>query len=139
MYGPGLRKQVVYETIQKFSRNTDEVIVLGTGDEQRDFIYIDDFLDLMLLACQQSFAPGHFKIINAASGTATKVNELVSMIARLTESPSQIKYTGQRRSGDPKTWAVDISKSRELGFEAKWDLEKGVASVLEWTRAKVTT
>jgi UDP-glucose 4-epimerase len=123
IYGPELRKQVVFDTIQKLKKNSKQLTVHGTGAEVRDFLYIDDFIDLLLIPAAESLAPGACNIVNAASGKSVSITSLIGSIVDAMELSPEVNYTGIASSGVPK---------RSLGFKPKWDLKSGIERVVNW-------
>ena len=132
VYGPGLHKQVIYDTMCKLRKNGRQIEVFGTGTEQRDFIYIDDLVSLFMLGCSQDIRPGECQIINAASGHSTEIRELIELIANSMNVSPTVAYTGLKRKGDPDSWVVDITKATDLGFTPRCKLAEGVEAVRSW-------
>lgn len=132
IYGPELRKQVVFDTIQKLKKNPKQLTVHGTGAEVRDFLYIEDFIDLLLIPTSESVAPGSCSIINAASGKSVTIAALTGLIIEAMKLSPEVTYTGVTSSGVPKRWEVDISRAQSLGFIPGWDLKNGIKNVVDW-------
>jgi UDP-glucose 4-epimerase len=132
VYGPGLKRQVIYDTIQKILANPRQLEVIGTGEEQRDFLYVADLVELLLLGAQCIVGPGESHTFNAASGASVTIKELVELIAAAMGEAPRISFTGNVRLGDPKKWSVSVEKILNLGFVPKWDLERGIADVLSY-------
>jgi UDP-glucose 4-epimerase len=129
IYGPGL---CIYDTISKLARDDKQLLVPGTGFEQRDFLHVKDLVQLFVLGCNQDVKPGECHIINAATGHSTGIYELIDLIVASMNMTPEIKYTGMRRPGDPERWVVDVSKAKQLGFCPTWTIENGIADVLKW-------
>lgn len=128
-YGVGLKKQVIWEAINKFSL-TQRIDLFGTGDETRDFVYIDDIVQLIEIICENN---DNIRLYNAASGKETKIREVAEKIALIYGvDKSVINFSGEIKEGDPTNWRADISRIRNLGFKPKVGLESGLRKVIEW-------
>jgi len=130
VYGPGQRKQVVFDLMTKLHENSKEITVFGTGRETRDFIYIDDVINAILSVLIRSGLKG--EVYNAATGNGTTLKQLVTILADLLGARSQIVYTGDVRPGDPLVWLADISRIKALGFNPETRLEDGLKKVCDW-------
>lgn len=128
-YGPGLKKQLLWDLSQKIKEN--EIIELfGTGNETRDFIYIEDLICLIECIIERSSFEG--EIINAANGIQTKVSEIASLMKNSLGSNKSITFKGTNRKGDPLNWEGDITKSKNLGYAQKTSIEDGINSYVAW-------
>jgi GDP-L-fucose synthase len=118
--------------IRKVVERQNPVEVWGTGDDIRDLIYIDDFLDGVLLAFEKS---GDYLAINLASGQGYSVKQILKTImevdgyesAEVRFDPSKPSTIGIR--------LVDIGLAQEmLGFQPKVSLKEGLGRTVKWYR-----
>lgn len=133
-YGPGLRKQVIWDTCHKCLNKPDGSLTLfGTGDESRDFIHITD----ILCACESiaSKAPMQGEVYNVASGEAVTIRTLAEALLRQLEFRGALAFDGQVPPGTPLKWQADILRIRNLGFQPSVPLVKGLAETAEWCRS----
>ena len=99
--------------------------ITGTGDETRDFIYVDDVVQANLLAAESPDAPG--KVFNIALGRSVSLNRLLATLADLIGTGVQPIYH-PARVGDVRHSAADISAAAgALGFEILVPFELGLA------------
>lgn len=101
-YGPGDRfdpevAHVIPATIIKCHRDHD-LVVWGDGKPTRDFLYVEDVAEGILLAAEKLQAPDY---INIASGKEISIGDLVKMIARLSDFKGQISFDLSKGGGDP--------------------------------------
>lgn len=102
----------------------------GDGEQSRDFIYVDDVVQLNLLAARSPQAPG--KVYNGGTGQRHSLNKTWSLMQKLAGADLPAKY-GPPRAGDVRHSQADISAARnDLGFEPKIDFEEGLRRTLEW-------
>lgn len=130
VYGPRQRKQVVYDLLRKLRANPKRLEILGDGTQVRDFTYVLDVVQAMILAA--TVAPGQGEVYNVASGTTHSMAELAAAWGTVCNLHPEIVYTGQIRPGDAEKWVVDISQLKKLGFQPQTSLERGLLAVLDW-------
>jgi UDP-glucose 4-epimerase len=126
IYGPRQRKQVVYDLFCKLQANPKRLEILGDGSQARDFTYVLDVVQALVLVA--TAAPNHGEVYNVASGTTHTIAELVEACCRVSGLKPEIVYTGQIRPGDAEKWVVDISLLRQLGFDPRTDLETALTA-----------
>ena len=107
----------------------------GGGEASRDFVYVDDVVEGLLL-CATEGAPGD--VYNLAGGIETTILELAELVNELAGSDVPVEY-GPRRPWDHsiKRFGSTAKARRELGFAAKVGLREGVERTVEWTRANL--
>lgn len=108
-------------------------IALTPGEEKRDFIYIDDFVDSMLLSAntKKQTLPD---ILNIGSGKEISTREIVTVIHKHTKSSSPLLW-GQfpNRIWDTNAWQADISLAKkELSWKPKYTLTQGIKATISW-------
>jgi len=130
-YGPGLRKQLFWDLYHK-SLISDTIELFGTGNESRDFIFIDD----LLFAIDRLIASANFQgqVINVASGIETTVREAVETFLSLLGFQGKLIFTGKEKIGDPVRWHANIDKLRNMGFTHHTTLETGLKKYISWIR-----
>jgi len=112
----------------------DPLVIWGDGREVKDLIYIDDFIDGMLLAMEKI---QDFDIINVASGEPTSLRNALNWILRYADyEDANVEYDLSKPQMMP--WRmVDISKAKEvLGFQPKVSLAEGIKRTIDWYKKK---
>ncbi len=130
IYGPGLKKQIFWDTFQKYNKNNDSIELWGTGNESRDFIFIDDVAEAFHFILEHAAMNG--EVYNIASGNETSVSDAVNKLFDHMPSRPMINFNKQVRQGDPLNWRADISRLNELGFYVSTKLEKGIEKLASW-------
>lgn len=134
IYGPGLRKQLFFELYRRLAAGPETLPLGGTGQERRDFLYIDDAVRLIgLLAALPAGARP--RVVNGGSGRPTSVREAAEALARAMASPARVEFSGEVRAGDPKVLVADPARARALGFEPEVGLDEGLARYVAWASA----
>lgn len=122
VYGPG-GKGVINIFVEKL-RNGEPLEVWGTGEQERDFIHVDDVTDALIKATKK----GH-GIYDIAYGKNHSVNEVTKMITAL--SGSKFEVVHREKNEIPLRYRVSNSKARaELGWEPRVSLEEGIEGLL---------
>ncbi len=133
-YGPyekaGRYRNVIPNFIQK-ALNNEDIIITGNGEETRDFTYVSDTVELLILAALSKVQDGD--VFNGGTGIETKIIDLAKMILDITNSKSNIRFK-ERRNWDLVTRRVsNIEKSKYiLGYNPKISLEEGLKKTVEW-------
>ena len=109
--------------------------VYGDGGQTRDFIYVDDLIDAVLMAADSKNAPG--EVFQIATDRETTVNELVEILRKAiaTQRPELELHTenSDARIGDVRRNFSDTSKAMQLlGWQAKHSLAEGLDATLRW-------
>ncbi len=110
----------------------DEVIAWGSGAPKRDFVYIQDVCQAIILATEIYSGPD---IINISSGTRVTIKELVSTVAELTGFTGRIAWDATKPDGQMDK-GFDVTRMREiLGFECRTVLREGLLKTIAWFEA----
>lgn len=130
-YGPRLKKQLFWDLYQK-SLQSDVISLFGTGNETRDFIYIDDLLQIIDLVIQHSTFQG--SIYNVASNTATTIAEAAQIFIKAFSPEKEVVFNGEVKVGDPNNWLADMELLKEKGFEPRFNLSLGLEKYAAWLK-----
>jgi nucleoside-diphosphate-sugar epimerase len=108
-------------------------LIVGDGEQTRDFTYIDNVVDGVLKAAAAPGATG--RVINVATGRRISVKQLAQSIQRLLGSYLAPQYA-DARAGDVRDSLADITLARQvLGYEPQVSFEDGLRHTIEWYRA----
>lgn len=131
VYGPGLQKQLFWD-LHKKSLNNNSITLFGTGNESRDFIFIDDLLQAINLTIRNS----NFKneIINVANGEEHFIKDIAAIFYNIYDTSLVFNFSEQVRTGDPINWKADISTLQNYGYVQKTSIEKGLKNFIEWAK-----
>ena len=95
MYGPGLKKQLLWDAYQKYLNSKNELELWGTGNESRDFIFIDDLVRAFHLILESGKMEG--EVYNIASGNETTIKEVITKLFTLIDNTMDITFNNQSR------------------------------------------
>jgi GDP-L-fucose synthase len=141
LYGPGDNfdledSHVIAAMVHKYAvateRGEPEVVLWGTGEPSREFLYVDDAARALLLCAEKLDVSDP---VNIGTGAETRIRDLAEMISALTGYEGKTVWDTSRPDGQPKRY-LDVSRARELiGFEAEMPLEEGLRRTIESFRA----
>ena len=108
-------------------KNNKPLEMMGDGNQRRDFIYIDDVVEQMVLMAHSRV---HGEIFNCGSGRNTSINELLALICTVMDKNITPKRLPPQF--EPRDTLADISKAKRLlGWEPKIGLEEGLRRTIE--------
>ena len=135
VYGPGSGHK--NSVVAKFIRDvmtTGILQIYGTGNQTRDFIFIDDLVEAVMLAANAPEVGGEvFQIATERETTVSETAELVSSImSKFGYSAPKLEYS-EARLGDVKRNFSDTTKARQrLGWQSKTSLDRGIEATVRW-------
>ena len=130
-YGVGLKKQLFWAIYQK-SLQGKVVKLFGTGEESRDFIFIDDLVHSIDCIVQKADFCG--QAINVSSGVETKIKDAAQLFLSCLGKDFNIEFSGEEKQGDPKNWKADISNLKQMDFTPFVTFEHGIKKYAEWLK-----
>jgi len=128
LYGPGLRKQLLWDTCKKVEKNN--LNFYGTGKEIRDWLNIVDAAKLLLILSSQAATTA--PIVNGGSGIGTPVSEIINHIIETMNKPGIPLFSQQTKSGDPQGYISDIQKASRFNWKPEIPLEMGIDEYVQW-------
>ncbi|MEA1978410.1 MAG: NAD-dependent epimerase/dehydratase family protein, partial [Chloroflexota bacterium] len=137
-YGPRQSPDSPYAAaIPKFIQvmlASEPATIHGDGKQTRDFVYVRDIVEAMLLAADGDTIDG--RVFNIAGGKSVPINELVEILQRFfPETPDPV--FAPSRQGDLRFSEADISLAeRALGYRPRIDLQEGLEITVEWFRSR---
>jgi GDP-L-fucose synthase len=138
LYGPGdnfdpktshVIPALIRKCIEAKERGDDHIVVWGTGNASREFLYVEDAAEAIILAAEKYNNPDP---VNLGAGFEIKIKDLAELIVKLTGFQGKITWDSSKPDGQPRRM-LDTSKAeRECGFRAKTTLEEGLKKTIEW-------
>lgn len=130
-YGPRLKKQLFWDLYQKALQD-DEILLFGTGSETRDFIYIDDLIQILDLVIHNS--PFQGSVYNAASNKEVTIGDAARIFLNEFSSDKSLVFNGQAKIGDPTNWLANMEKLEKFNFKPRFTLTMGLKNYAEWLK-----
>jgi GDP-L-fucose synthase len=110
-----------------------ELVVWGDGSPTREFLYVEDAAEGIVLASEKYSDPDP---VNLGSGYEISIKDLAEMIARLTGFEGSLVWDTSKPNGQPRR-GLDVTRAQErFGFTAKVGFEEGLRRTIDWYRTK---
>ena len=138
LYGPRdsfdpQRSHVVPALIKKVAdaqkERSNYIDVWGTGRPTREFLYVDDAAEAIVLALEHYDKPDP---VNLGSGREISIKDLIRLICRLMDFKGEIRWDTSKPDGQPRR-LLDVSRAeKEFGFKARTNFEEGLKKTIDW-------
>ncbi len=127
---PGRYRNVIPNFMQA-ALTGKSLVITGTGRETRDFTYVEDCVDGIILAATKK--AGKNQTFNLGTGKETTIKKIAENILQVTKSKSKIVYKPMRSFDHIKRRKMDISKARRmLGYRPNTDIHTGMWKIYHW-------
>ncbi|MCX6702398.1 MAG: GDP-L-fucose synthase [Candidatus Wolfebacteria bacterium] len=139
-YGPGDRfdpesSHVLSSLMRKFyeakTQNLPELVLWGSGEPKREFIFIDDLADACVFIMNQ---PTEFDFLNIGAGLDLTIKDLANKMKALIGFEGEIKWDTTKPDGAMKK-LLDTERLHSIGWAHKTDLEQGLQKTYDWFTA----
>lgn len=143
LYGPGdnfdpASSHVIPALIKKcldaIEENKEEIVVWGTGKASREFLYVEDCAEAIVLATEHYDGP---EPVNIGAGFEITIKDLVGLIVKFTGFTGKITWDSSKPDGQPRRMLDTSRAQRVFGFSAKTSFEQGLKKTIEWYRSKI--
>ena len=141
LYGPGDNfspdsSHVIPALIKKCfdakKRGAKSIVVWGTGNPTREFLYVEDAARAIVLASERY---NKSDPVNVGSGFEISIKELVHLIVKITQFKGKIIWDHSKPDGQPRR-RLDVARAqKEFGFKAKVKFLEGLSQTVEWYRS----
>ena len=122
---------LIKKCVDAIKAGDDYIECWGTGSVSREFIYVADAAEAMLLATEHYNGS---EPVNIGAGFEIIIKELVEKITKLTGFKGEIRWNTSKPDGQPRR-RLDVSRATKLfGFEAKTDFDEGLKATIDWYR-----
>ncbi len=138
LYGPGdnfdlesshVIPALIRKCVEAKERGDDQIVAWGTGSPTREFLYVEDTAEGILLAAERY---NESEPVNLGSGMEISIKDLMHLIARLMGFGGEIVWDTSKPDGQPRR-CLDTSKAERLfGFRAKTPFEEGLRRTVDW-------
>ena len=138
LYGPGdnfdpesshVIPALIKKCVDAKTRGDDTIEVWGDGSPTREFLYVEDAAEGILLAAEHY---NDSQPVNLGSGKESSIKALVEMIARLTGFEGRIVWDITRPNGQPRRSLETSRANRLFGFKAQVGFEEGLRQTIAW-------
>lgn len=124
---------LIRKCLEARQREEEQVVLWGDGSPTREFLYVEDAAEGLLLAAERYNGSEPF---NLGSGQEISIRRLAETIARLTGFKGQLVWDTSKPNGQPRR-ALDTSRAEQyFGFRAQMPLEEGLRRTIEWYKSQ---
>ena len=138
LYGPGdnfdletshVIPAIIRKCVEANYKKEEEITVWGTGKATREFLYVEDAAEGILLASEKYNTSDP---VNLGAGYEIVISDLIALISELVDFQGEVIWETSKPDGQPRR-CLDTSRAeREFGFKAKTSLEEGLKRTIEW-------
>ena len=132
IYGPGIRKQLLFDICTQLAKGDGPVRLGGTGRERRDWCHVADVVRAM--TALTSPLAGQVETLNLGTGQGLAIHDVASLLIQVWGGTRQIVFSGQSRPGDPFS-LIAAPDSLPPGFSPQIEVAEGFALFVDWFRA----
>ena len=138
LYGPGDNfdpetSHVIPALIKKchdaIKEGKDEIVVWGTGNPTREFLYVEDCAEAIILAAERYDKPDP---VNIGAGFEISIKDLVNLIAESMGFKGKIVWDTSKPDGQPRRMLETSRAKKEFGFIAKTGFREGLKKTIDW-------
>ena len=123
---------LIRKYIEAKEQGKSQVVLWGNGTPTREFLYVEDAVDGLLLAAEHY---NNSEPVNLGSGNEISIKDLAEMIAYLTGFEGELVWDTTKPNGQPRR-ALDVNRAKQLfGFHAETSLKEGLKQTIEWYQA----
>ena len=130
VYGPGLKKQLLWDLCTRLAAGERNVQLGGSGAELRDWADVRDVVRALALVAETGAdIPSP---LNVATGAGTAVKRIAELIGAAWPGAAPVSFSGRSRPGDPFSLVADATRLAALGFDWTISLETGIGDYVRW-------
>jgi GDP-L-fucose synthase len=123
---------LVRKCLEAVETGANEVVCWGTGNATREFLYVEDCADAIVLATEQY---DRAEPVNLGAGFEISIRDLAELIASLTGFKGRLRFDRTKPDGQPRR-SLDVSRAKTFGFSASTDFRTGLMRTIEWYKAE---
>lgn len=134
VYGPELRKQLLWDACSSLATRPGQLELGGTGNETRDWFHVEDAARLLVLMLGR--VSPTCPIVNGGTGVATSVREVAEHLCACWGAGGVVRFSGRSRSGDPAHLVADTGRLSEFGFADSLGWKEGILDYVRWFKVE---
>jgi len=140
LYGPGdnfdpksshVIPSLIKKCLDAIRENKSEIVVWGTGKASREFLFVEDCAEGIVLATEKYDKSDP---VNLGAGFEISIKDLVSLITRLTGFKGAVNWDATKPDGQPRRMLDTSRAQKEFGFKSWTNFEEGLTKTIEWYR-----
>lgn len=133
VYGPRGRPDMAIRKFFDLILQDKEIVIYGDGEQLRDFTYVSDIIDGLILAAESKKSVG--ETFNLGISNPITVNSLVDKMYNLANKPKNLRYAEKQRGDVDITYANNEKAKKILDFHPKINIDEGLKLSYEWQKS----
>jgi len=142
LYGPGdnfdpqsshVIPALIKKCVDAIQNKENQIVVWGTGKATREFLYVEDCAEAILLATEKYNKEDP---VNIGAGFEISIKELAELIAELTGFKGRIVWDSTKPDGQPRRMLDTTRAFQEFGFKARTNFREGLKEAIEWYKER---
>jgi GDP-L-fucose synthase len=142
LYGPGdnfdpqsshVIPALIKKCVDAIQSKENQIVVWGTGKATREFLYVEDCAEAILLATEKYNKEDP---VNIGAGFEISIKELAELIAELTGFKGRIVWDSTKPDGQPRRMLDTTRAFQEFGFKARTNFREGLKEAIEWYKER---
>ena len=138
LYGPGdnfdpssshVIPALIRKCVEAVEQKKDEIVAWGTGKATREFLYVEDCAEAIVLAAERYDKP---EPVNIGAGFEISIKDLTCLIAELVGFKGKIVWDVSKPDGQPRRCLDTTRAKKEFGFQASTDFKNGLSATISW-------
>ncbi len=143
LYGPGdnfdpasshVVPALIRKCVEAARRGDKSVQVWGTGMATREFLYVEDCAEAVVLAAERCDSP---EPVNIGAGFEISIKDLAGKIAALAGFKGVLEWDASKPDGQPRRMLDTSRAEREFGFKARTGFDEGLRRTVEWYKSSL--
>lgn len=135
VYGPRQRPDMAFTRFMTRALTGRPIPLYGTGDQIRDFTFVDDIVRANIAAASFTVTPG--SVYNISGGSSVSVNEVIASLESIVGRPIQLQRLGKNAGEVFRTGGSSALARQNLAWEPKVTLEEGLGRQAEWLEVRL--
>ena len=124
---------LIRKCLEAIDARSDEVVCWGTGNATREFLYVEDCAEAIVLAAEQHDG---LEPVNVGAGFEISIRDLAELISELTGFKGRLTFDRTKPDGQPRR-SLDVTRARNsFGFATTTDFRTGLERTIEWYQAQ---
>ena len=133
VYGPRGRPDMAIRKFYNLILQDREIVIYGDGEQLRDFTYISDIINGLILAAESNNSPG--EIFNLGVGSPINVNNLVDKMYNIANMSKRIRYAEKQKGDVDVTYSNTEKAKKILNYYPSTNIDDGLRKTFEWQKS----
>lgn len=129
VFGPRQRPDMAFHKFIKAMIRDEAIPVYGSGEQTRDFTFIEDAVDANILAMEKGRDGA---VYNIGGGSRISLNHAIELLERIVGKKAKRNRSESQKGDVLHTWSDTARAQTDLGFKPRYDVEKGLRKEFEW-------